>query len=63
MIDETKIPVKSDVHSACELLGLDPIYVANEGKLIAIVAGHAADAVLACMRTHPLGVEAAIIGR
>ena len=62
MIDETKIPLKPDVHSACELLGLDPIYVANEGKLIAIVAAHAADAVLECMRAHPLGVEAAIIG-
>jgi hydrogenase expression/formation protein HypE len=62
MIDEMKIPVKSDVHSACELLGLDPIYVANEGKLIAIVAAHAAQAVLACMRAHPLGVEAQIIG-
>jgi hydrogenase expression/formation protein HypE len=62
MIDETKVPVKSDVHSACELLGLDPIYVANEGKLIAIVAAHAADAVLECMRAHPLGAEARIIG-
>ncbi|MGA3188527.1 MAG: hydrogenase expression/formation protein HypE [Bryobacteraceae bacterium] len=62
MIDETKIPVKSDVHSACELLGMDPIYVANEGKLIAIVAPSAADAVLARMRAQPLGSEAQIIG-
>jgi hydrogenase expression/formation protein HypE len=62
MIDETKIPVKPDVHSACELLGMDPIYVANEGKLIAIVAAHAAEAVLARMRSHALGADAAIIG-
>jgi hydrogenase expression/formation protein HypE len=62
LIDETKIPLKSDVHSACELLGMDPIYVANEGKLIAIVAAHAAGAVLASMRAHPLGAEAQIIG-
>ena len=62
MIDETKIPLKSDVHSACELLGMDPIYVANEGKLIAIVAPHAADALLARMRAHPLGSQAQIIG-
>jgi hydrogenase expression/formation protein HypE len=62
MIDETKIPVRPDVHSACELLGMDPIYVANEGKLIAIVAAHAAGAVLESMRAHPLGVDAQIIG-
>lgn len=62
MIDETKVPVKPDVHSACELLGMDPIYVANEGKLIAIVAPEAAEAILARMQSHPLGKDAKIIG-
>lgn len=61
-IDETKIPVRSEVKGACELLGLDPLYVANEGKLLAIVAPEAADAVLAAMRQHPLGGESQIIG-
>lgn len=61
-IDETKIPVKPEVASACELLGMDPIYVANEGKLLAIVAAHAAEAVLARMQSHPLGASARIIG-
>ncbi len=59
---EQHIPVKSDVQSACELLGMDPIYVANEGKLVAIVGPGAADLVLAAMRRHPLGADAAIIG-
>jgi len=61
-IDETKIPVKPEVASACELLGMDPIYVANEGKLLAIVAAHAAEAILARMQAHPLGAGARIIG-
>ena len=61
-IDETKIPVRVEVKSACELLGLDPLYVANEGKLVAIVAPGAADGILAAMRSHPRGAEAAIIG-
>jgi hydrogenase expression/formation protein HypE len=51
------------VRGACEILGLDPLYVANEGKCLAIVASEAAEAVLAAMRRHPLGQEAAIIGR
>lgn len=62
-IDETALPVNTDVQSACELLGMDPIYVANEGKLIAVVAQTAAERVLAAMRAHPLGGRAAIIGR
>jgi hydrogenase expression/formation protein HypE len=62
-IDEAAIPVAEAVRGACEILGLDPLYVANEGKLIAIVAPDAADAVLARMRAHPLGSAAAIIGR
>jgi len=59
---EDKLPVKADVQSACELLGMDPIYVANEGKLVAIVAPSSADAVLHAMRRHPLGTAAAVIG-
>jgi hydrogenase expression/formation protein HypE len=62
-IEEAKIPVRAEVAAACELLGLDPLYVANEGKLVAIVAPGAGDALLAAMRGHPLGREAAIIGQ
>ena len=61
-LEERVIPVREDVASACELLGLDPMYVANEGKLIAIVAAESADAVLWAMRRHPLGNQAQIIG-
>lgn len=61
-LDEDAVPVRAEVAAACELLGLDPLYVANEGKLIAIVAPEAADAVLAAMRAHPLGADAALIG-
>jgi hydrogenase expression/formation protein HypE len=50
------------VRGACELLGLDPLYVANEGKLVAIVAPESADDVLAAMQRNPLGADAAIIG-
>ena len=62
-IDETAIPVREAVRAACELLGLDPLYVANEGKLVAIVAPEAAEAALAALRAHEYGREAAIIGR
>ena len=62
LLDESAIPVLPQVEAACELLGLDPLYVANEGKLIAICAPDAADAVLAAMRAHPLGANAARIG-
>lgn len=61
-LEEEAIPVKRAVAAACELLGLDPLYVANEGKLVAFVAAPAAARVLAAMRAHPLGSEAAIIG-
>jgi hydrogenase expression/formation protein HypE len=61
-IEEAAIPVKPEVAAACELLGLDPLYVANEGKLIAIVAPAGAAAALAAMKRHPLGRNAAIIG-
>ena len=61
-IEERAVPVREEVKGACELLGLDPLYVANEGKLIAIVPEASAEAVLAAMRQHPLGRRAAIIG-
>ncbi|WP_167391483.1 hydrogenase expression/formation protein HypE [Mesorhizobium temperatum] len=61
-IDEDKIPLKPEVAAACEFLGLDPLNVANEGKLVAVVAPEGADAVLATMRAHPLGSEAALVG-
>jgi len=61
-LDEAAIPLLPEVASACELLGLDPLYVANEGKLIAICPGERADELLAAMRSHPLGADAAIIG-
>ena len=62
MLREEAIPVRQEVEAACEFLGLDPLYVANEGKLICICAPEHADALLAVMRAHPLGAEAAIIG-
>jgi len=61
-LDEAKIPVWDDVRGACEILGLDPLYVANEGKCLVIVARQAAEAVLAALQAHPLGREAALIG-
>ena len=62
LLDEAAIPLQPQVAAACELLGLDPLYIANEGKCIAIVAPEAADAALAAMRAHPLGRQAARIG-
>ncbi len=62
MLQESAIPLRQEVAGACELLGLDPLYVANEGKLIVIVAGHDAERALAVLRAHPLGAAAAIIG-
>lgn len=62
-IDETSLPVRPEVQSACEILGLDPIYVANEGKAVFFVAPDAADRVLTALRAHPLGREAARIGQ
>ena len=61
-LEERSIPVREEVRGACELLGLDPLYVANEGKLIAIVAPEAAERVLQAMQRHPLGADAQIIG-
>jgi hydrogenase expression/formation protein HypE len=62
-IDEARLPVRTEVQSACELLGLDPVYVANEGKAVFFVAPEMAEAVLAVLQGHPLGREAAIIGQ
>jgi len=62
LLHEASIPIGEEVKGACEILGLDPLYVANEGKLIAILPADDADRVLAAMRAHPLGREAAIIG-
>lgn len=61
-LDEAHIPLGEEVRGACEILGFDPLYVANEGKLLAIVAREAAAGVLATLQAHPLGAEAAIIG-
>jgi len=61
-LSEKALPVPTDVAGACSLLGLDPMYVANEGKLVAFVPREHADAVLAAMRAHPLGSQAAVIG-
>lgn len=61
-LDEQAIPIREEIRGACELLGLDPLYVANEGKLIAIVAADAADGLLRTMRRHSLGANAQIIG-
>ncbi|MBK9978809.1 MAG: hydrogenase expression/formation protein HypE [Gemmatimonadetes bacterium] len=62
VVREDDVPVKPQVRSACELLGLDPYFVANEGKLLAIVPGNTAQAALQALRAHPLGADAAIIG-
>ncbi len=61
-LDEAAIPIRPEVRGACEMLGLDPLYVANEGKLIAVVPPEDADRVLQAMRAHPLGNNAALIG-
>lgn len=61
-LSETAIPVRAEVRGACEILGLDPLYVANEGKLIAIVPRTHADAVVDVMRGHRFGAQAAIVG-
>ena len=62
MLQERDIPVNPTVAAACEFLGLDPLYIANEGKLVAICAAEDADLLLAAMRMHPLGQRSAIIG-
>ena len=63
VVEESAVPLSDAVRGACELLGLDPLYVANEGKLVAVVAAADAARALDCLRAHPLGRRAAIIGR
>ena len=63
LLDESAVPVRPEVRSACEFLGLDPLYIANEGKMIVIVPEDEADAALAAMRVSPYGENAARIGR
>ncbi len=62
-VEEDQIPIREAVRAACEFLGLDPLYTANEGKVIIAVAPDAADSALNALRQHPLGREAAMIGR
>ncbi|MCH7764787.1 MAG: hydrogenase expression/formation protein HypE, partial [Candidatus Marinimicrobia bacterium] len=62
IIEETAIPVRPEVQAACEMLGYDPLHVANEGKLIAICPSDSAPSLLEAMRNHPLGSQAVIIG-
>jgi hydrogenase expression/formation protein HypE len=62
VLDETALPVRPAVAAACELLGIDPLYVANEGKFIAVVAPDEAAAALTALRGHHLGVDAVQIG-
>ena len=61
-LQERALPLKPEVRGACEMLGLDVLYMANEGKLVAVVPHEYADVVLAAMRAHPAGVDAAIVG-
>jgi hydrogenase expression/formation protein HypE len=61
-LDEAALPIRPEVAGACEILGIDPLYVANEGKLVAVVGPDGADDALAALRAHPLGEGAAIIG-
>ncbi|MFQ6001431.1 MAG: hydrogenase expression/formation protein HypE [Anaerolineae bacterium] len=63
LIEEKKIPVREEVQGICELLGLDLLYLANEGKLVAVVPPHAAGKVLEAMRGHPYGKDSVVIGR
>jgi len=62
-LEESSLPVRHEVNAACEMLGLDPLYVANEGKVLVMVAPEDADQVLYKMRQHPLGRDSCIIGR
>jgi hydrogenase expression/formation protein HypE len=62
VLDESSLPIAPAVGGACDLLGIDPLYVANEGKLIAVVPADSADTALAAMRAHPIGAGAVRIG-
>ena len=62
LLEEASLPIRDEVNGACEILGIDALYVANEGKLIAVVAPESAEAALGALRNHPLGDQAAIVG-
>jgi hydrogenase expression/formation protein HypE len=62
VLQESSLPIRGVVNGACEILGIDPLYVANEGKLVAVVPADETDAALAAMRAHPIGEAAAVIG-
>jgi len=59
ILDETSLPVLASVTGACDVLGIDPLYVANEGKFVAVVPSSEAEAAVAALRAHPLGAAAA----
>jgi hydrogenase expression/formation protein HypE len=63
VVDESSVPLRPEVTGACEILGIDPLYVACEGRLVAVVDGDRADEALAALQAHPLGTGAAVIGR
>jgi hydrogenase expression/formation protein HypE len=63
LVREDDIPVRDEVRGACELLGIDPMYVACEGRMVVVVPGDSADRAIAALRGHPLGESAAVIGR
>ncbi|MBA2256970.1 MAG: hydrogenase expression/formation protein HypE [Thermoleophilaceae bacterium] len=62
VLDEASLPVRPEVNAACEILGIDPLYVANEGKLVAVVAPDATEAALAALRADPVGRQTAVVG-
>jgi hydrogenase expression/formation protein HypE len=62
VMQESALPIRNIVNGACEILGIDPLYVANEGKLVAVVPAEETEAALAAMKAHPFGVDAAVIG-
>ena len=61
-LNEEGIPIRSEVRGMCEILGLDPLYLANEGKLVAIAPRSGADVLLEAMKKHPMGRDSAIVG-
>jgi hydrogenase expression/formation protein HypE len=63
ILDEATLPVQPEVLGACDMLGIDPIYVANEGKFVAVLPEAEAEAAVAALHTHPLGQRAAVIGQ
>ena len=63
VLNEEALPIREAVRGVCAILGLDPLYFANEGKLVAVVPGESAEQILSAMRAHPAGLDGAIIGR